>query len=221
MIVAQSQRPSITSQQGVRDNGTGGSFTLSACEREESMSNHGAEDPELEEFLHDFVIQDLIALSLNLELLVGRAQSLIHRLRDVVDKRGEDRSLEHVISIASASFDGFANCAIHVHPASNMLLDKDLLLDVSCVIRESVSNAVRHGNASQVSINAVTLGDLIELIVDDDGVGVDEGAVGRGNGTRNMAKRAMRRGGSCSITRRQEGGTRVTWKARTKEQRHD
>ena len=172
---------------------------------------------ELEEFLHDFVIQDLVALSLNLELLVGRANSLIGRIRNVVDGRHQQHTLEDVISIASASFDGLATCAIQVHPASNMLLDHTLLIDVSCVIRECVANAVRHGHAGQVKISAQTSDDELELVVEDDGVGIDERSIATGNGTRNIAARAMRRGGSCRIVRLPAGGTKVTWKASTKE----
>lgn len=172
---------------------------------------------ELEEFLHDFVVQDLVALSLNLELLVGRANSLIDRIRHVVDGSDEQHTLEDVISIASASFDGLAMCAIQVHPASNMLLDHTLLDDVSCVIRESVSNAVRHGRAVQVKISAQTTNDELELVVEDDGIGIEAESIATGNGTRNMAARANRRGGSCHFVRLPAGGTKVTWKAPTKE----
>ncbi len=177
---------------------------------------------ELEEFLHDFVVQDLVALSLNLELLVGRANSLIGRIREVVEHSEESHAtLERVIQIASASFDGLATRAIHVHPASNMLLDRELLFDVSCVIRESVSNAVRHGDATMVSISAAIVdGDLL-LEVSDDGCGIDERAVGVGNGTRNITARATRRGGDCRIVRKTDGGTKVTWKVPTKENRND
>jgi signal transduction histidine kinase len=172
---------------------------------------------ELEEFLHDFVIQDLVALSLNLELLVGRANSLIGRIRGVVDGRNEECTLENAISIASASFDGLATCAIHVHPASNLLLDRTLLVDVSCVIRECVSNAVRHGHAAQVKISARTINDVLELVVEDDGAGIEDHSIAAGNGTRNIAARARRRGGSCYFVRLPNGGTKVTWKVSTKE----
>lgn len=177
---------------------------------------------ELEEFLHDFVVQDLVALSLNLELLVGRANSLINRIREVVEHGEQSQAtLERVIQIASASFDGLATRAIHVHPASNMLLDRELLFDVSCVIREAVSNAVRHGDATTVFISAEIADDELQLEVDDNGCGVDERAVGIGNGTRNITARAARRCGTCRIERKASGGTKVTWKVPTKENSND
>ena len=177
---------------------------------------------ELDEFLHDFVVQDLVALSMNLELLVRRANTLISRIREVVDQGDQSQAaLERVIQIASASFDGLATRAIHVHPASNMLLDRELLFDVSCVIREAVSNAVRHGDAKTVQISAEIVDGELLLQVDDDGCGVDERAVGIGNGTRNITARATRRGGQCRIVRNPEGGTKVTWKVPTKENRND
>lgn len=182
----------------------------------------GVDNVELEEFLHDFVVQDLIALTLNLDLLVGRANSLINHIRQVVERGDQAQAtLERVIQIASASFDGLATRAIHVHPASNLLLHRDLLVDVSCVIRESVSNAVRHGDASTVRISAEIVDDQLLLEVDDDGCGVDEGSIGMGNGTRNITSRATRRGGECRIARKTSGGTKVTWKVPTKEKRND
>jgi glucose-6-phosphate-specific signal transduction histidine kinase len=216
-IATESQRPSTAID---------GELHEAWIDEKSSMSPEGfdlldrrraVDGQELEEFLHDFVIQDLVALSLNLELLVNRANSLIGRIRGVVDGRNEERTLESVISIASASFDGLATCAIHVHPASNMLLDRTLLVDVSCVIRECVSNAVRHGRAAQVKISAHTTNDVLELTVEDDGVGIDDHSNFTGNGTRNIAARARRRGGSCYFVRLPDGGTKVTWTASIKE----
>ena len=223
--VSETQRPSLAVRAVMGeterdDRHVGTSFGDSLMDRSDvSNSFNGIE---LDEFLHDFVVQDLVALSLNLELLVGRANSLIHRIREVVEQ-GEQpsASLERVIQIASASFDGLANCAIHVHPASNMLLDRELLFDVSCVIREAVSNAVRHGDASSVRIFAQTVDGELFLEIDDDGCGVDERALGTGNGTRNMTARAARRDGECRVARNPNGGTKVTWKVPTKEKRND
>lgn len=222
MSVAESQRVSQDSSDQMGETGSERlhyptPFGWVLMERTEAVD--GAE---LEEFLHDFVVQDLVALSLNLELLVSRANSLIGRIREVVEHGDPSpATLEHVIQVASASFDGLATCAIHVHPASNMLLDRELLYDVSCVIREAVSNAVRHGHASAVRISAQTIGDELQLEIEDDGCGIDESAVGIGNGTRNMTARASRRGGSCRIAWSPHGGTKVAWKVPTKEKRND
>ena len=222
MIVFERKRPTHSTLAGVKEvvkdvHHSGANLDSPLMDQPESF-----DDIELEEFLHDFVVQDLVALTLNLELLVGRANSLIGRIREVVEHSEESpATLERVIQIASASFDGLATRAIHVHPASNMLLDRELLFDVSCVIRESVSNAVRHGDATMVSISAAIVdGDLL-LEVSDDGCGIDERAVGVGNGTRNITARATRRGGDCRIVRKTDGGTKVTWKVPTKENRND
>lgn len=222
MSVTESQRPSRKRRDELGETGTGRSRPQAPFRSALVARTEGFGGTELEEFLHDFVVQDLVALSLNLELLVGRANSLIGRIREVVDQGAPSPvTLKRVIQIASASFDGLATRAIHVHPASNMLLDRELLFDVSCVIREAVSNAVRHGDAKTVQISAEIVDDELLLQVDDDGCGVDERAVGIGNGTRNITARATRRGGQCRIVRNPEGGTKVTWKVPTKENRDD
>jgi glucose-6-phosphate-specific signal transduction histidine kinase len=222
MSVTESQRLSRNSFDQMGETGTERRHLPSPFGSVLMERTEGFDGAELEEFLHDFVVQDLVALSLNLELLVSRANSLIGRIREVVEHgNSSPATLERVIQVASASFDGLATCAIHVHPASNMLLDRELLYDVSCVIREAVSNAVRHGDSTAVRIFAQTIGDELQLEIEDDGCGIDESAIGIGNGTRNMTARASRRGGSCRIARSPHGGTTVAWKVPTKEERND
>jgi signal transduction histidine kinase len=46
--------------------------------------------------------------------------------------------------------------------------------------------------------------------VEDDGIGISANAL-RGNGLQNMSDRARALGGTCTITARKEGGTRVQW----------
>jgi signal transduction histidine kinase len=53
--------------------------------------------------------------------------------------------------------------------------------------------------------------DAVLLQVTDDGVGVPE-ELGRRSGLLNLAERAGRYGGSCTITRRATGGSVLSWR---------
>lgn len=59
------------------------------------------------------------------------------------------------------------------------------------IIRESVSNALRHGEASEVEIDFAPLPDArLRLAIRDNGRGFDPGAITRGHGLDNLAARA-------------------------------
>ncbi|MEI5672220.1 MULTISPECIES: GAF domain-containing protein [unclassified Nocardioides] len=76
------------------------------------------------------------------------------------------------------------------------------------VLGEALSNAVRHAGPATVSVS-LTVGDEIELVVRDDGVGM-AGEVAE-SGLRNMRDRAERLGGTCRIESALGSGTAVVW----------
>jgi signal transduction histidine kinase len=76
------------------------------------------------------------------------------------------------------------------------------------IVAEAVANTVRHAQASLCTI-WLCLDDRLYLAVEDDGVGLPEG-VQPGVGLTNMQERAAELGGTCTVGKRPEGGTRVT-----------
>ena len=78
------------------------------------------------------------------------------------------------------------------------------------VLREAVSNAVRHSRAAELTVT-ITVGDDLVIDVRDDGVGIPD-TVTR-SGLNNMQVRAEQVGGTCTITPADGGGTRVRWTA--------
>jgi len=79
------------------------------------------------------------------------------------------------------------------------------------VLREAVSNAVRHSRAGELAVT-ITVGDELVIDVRDDGGGIPD-TVTRG-GLDNMQVRAEQVGGACTITSGDGGGgTRVRWTA--------
>jgi signal transduction histidine kinase len=77
------------------------------------------------------------------------------------------------------------------------------------IVREAVSNAIRHGAAQSVTVRlSGTQG--LELTVEDDGTGLAEGAPGgRGFGLVSMRERAEALGGDLEVAPLPEGGVRV------------
>jgi signal transduction histidine kinase len=86
-------------------------------------------------------------------------------------------------------------------------LPPDLVPDVVAVVRELVTNVVRHADASRLTV-AVTVSDAVSVVVTDDGRGLPSITVR--SGLANLADRAERRGGRMSTTSG-NSGTEVSW----------
>ncbi|MCF6476129.1 GAF domain-containing protein [Nonomuraea sp. MG754425] len=76
------------------------------------------------------------------------------------------------------------------------------------VLREALSNVVRHSRAGRAEVS-VEVGGGLTLVVTDDGTGV--GAAGRRSGLRNIEERAHRLGGTAGVETPEGGGTRLRW----------
>jgi signal transduction histidine kinase len=86
---------------------------------------------------------------------------------------------------------------------------------VLAALREALSNAARHANASQVGVTVDTGSDgMLTVQVTDNGDGLPEG--GRRSGLRNLASRAEKLGGELRIEPADPGapapGTRLEWR---------
>ncbi len=90
-------------------------------------------------------------------------------------------------------------------------LDSELRHEIFLVVKESLSNVLKHSRATTVNIGLEAVDDRIRIIVADDGTGIQAtGEDSLGNGLRNMRERAERIGGILTISRAGETGTRVS-----------
>ena len=83
-------------------------------------------------------------------------------------------------------------------------------------VQEAISNVVRHAQAETVLIEVAVVGGVLEVDIEDDGVGFDlaevggPAASGRGLGILGMHERMELIGGIAKVTSSPDGGTRVT-----------
>jgi len=122
-------------------------------------------------------------------------RSLRQEILDLVDEINSPSNLSIAIQ-----FDGPVDLAVPDTTADHLI----------AVVRESVTNAVRHSGGSEIAID-ISVGDHLEARVSDNGSGVEDHAP-RGNGLRNMQSRALELGGECKVDRSQSDGTLVTWR---------
>uniref|UniRef100_A0AAU2UXK1 GAF domain-containing protein n=1 Tax=Streptomyces sp. NBC_00003 TaxID=2903608 RepID=A0AAU2UXK1_9ACTN len=93
------------------------------------------------------------------------------------------------------------------------LLDTDvpraLADEVLAVLGEALTNTARHARASRADVSLVVRKGVLTVSVVDNGVGIAED--GRRSGLRNLAERAQLLGGTLTMGKGPEGGTRLEW----------
>jgi len=181
--------------------------------------------------LHDHVIQRLFAhgLALQSTRLRSRSPDIQRRLADMTD------DVQNIIAeIRTAIFDlhggleGTTQLRKRLHEIIAELtaetglqttvrvsgpvgvVSPDLAEDAEAVLREALSNAVRHADATSVTVS-VSVGDELTIDVTDNGIGLP-GSVTR-SGLDNLAERARSANGTFAAEPSEGGGTRVVWSA--------
>jgi signal transduction histidine kinase len=181
--------------------------------------------------MHDQVLQQLYGIGMAMQSTQQRIQAPEVAAR-ITDHMNQLQQI--IIDIRSAIYDlspdpaGVAPLRASLHTVMTELtadaplsttvrmsgqLDRvppQIARHAEAVVREAVSNAVRHARAAELVIT-ITVGDDLVIDVRDDGVGIPD-TVTR-SGLNNMQVRAQQVGGTCTITRADGGGTRVTWTA--------
>ena len=180
--------------------------------------------------LHDRVIQRLYASGMSLQGLVRRVtdEQIRTRMNGVVEqldqtvrdirgsifdlRAGELRSeslRRRLLDIVSETTgdDGPA-ASVRMSGAIDTLVAPELGAHAEAVLREALSNVVRHARARAVAVS-VDVGEdlLIEVVDDGDGMPRDT----KRSGLANLARRARDCGGGLEITAAENGGTRLTW----------
>lgn len=180
--------------------------------------------------LHDRVIQRLFAVGLTLQGAAPRAR--VPAVRESIYSSIDD--LQEIIQeIRSAIFDLHAGPsratglrhrldkvidqlaipALHTtvqYTGPLSVVDTVLANHAEAVLREAVSNAVRHANATSLAIN-VSVEDDVRVEVVDDGVGIS-GDITE-SGLRNLRQRADDAGGEFTVENMPTGGTLLRWSA--------
>jgi signal transduction histidine kinase len=143
------------------------------------------------------------------------ARAMVGDLRDIVwaiDPDG-DRLHDVVARMRDVTDDLLSAVRVHFHaPAASELnarIDMAARRDLLLLYKEILHNVARHANASSVDITLTASGDVVELVILDDGKGFDTDTVRFGTGLRSLHARAAQLGGEFELTSRPNGGTTV------------
>jgi len=82
-------------------------------------------------------------------------------------------------------------------------------IEISRILQESISNALRHANARTITVECRQDCDMISIVVQDDGKGFDQENICAGRGLTNMRRRADSQGWRLEMLTGPEKGTRI------------
>ncbi|PWW22485.1 signal transduction histidine kinase [Geodermatophilus normandii] len=206
---------------------------LARSQRRERRLQVQADRDRIARDLHDHVVQRIYATALSLDR-IGRALEDVdpyaaRRVGRSVDEL--DATLQQIRAAIFGLHDGATPTGTAagladvvrrvtegsgVQPGLRLRGDLDglpagLATDLLAVVRELVTNVIRHAGASRVEVTVEAEGDAgspVRVRVADDGCGLPEVTVR--SGLANLAERAERRGGRLT-TAGGPAGTEVTW----------
>ncbi|SDS13450.1 GAF domain-containing sensor histidine kinase [Microlunatus soli] len=181
--------------------------------------------------LHDRVIQRLFATGLELQSIAtvtaaGPGARLVDAVADLDDTIREIRttifalrqqSLDSpsglrgiVLSVVADLTTGLPRTpeVVFVGPLDTVA-EADLISDVEAVVREGLTNVVRHADAKRVTLRIEIAAGELEIYLGDDGLGIADS--GRRSGLANLRRRAEQHGGTLTISTPPGGGTTLSW----------
>ena len=120
---------------------------------------------------------------------------------------------DYIAHFANELFDGnAARCRLDLpHDLPALALPPDLRHNIFLIVKEALTNALKHSGAGEVQVHAKISGHILEILVRDDGRGFNSSlsSEGRRNGLGNMRRRAEFIGGKLELQSAAGEGTTV------------
>lgn len=182
--------------------------------------------------LHDSVLQSLYAIGMNIETslrrnshqavestqpghqVVAQINHLIQEVRGMIrgleEGRVQDFDLTSELFALKATYEqvGRLQVELNLQASAIEVLTDEEEREILNIVREALSNCVRHANATRAALSIRLRGTRIRVRVMDDGRGflLSEGQP-RGYGLTNMAARAKKLGGTLRVQSKIGRGT--------------
>ncbi len=207
-------------------------------QREQDLSAALQERERISQDLHDSILQSLYAVGLGLEtcklLIRQQPDHVAEKITTTLDQSigqlnhmiGEVRNFivgleSHLIqggdlptairTIVQTMCDSSSvKCRMRIDDAVRSHISTEQALHVVNIVREGLSNALRHSRATCISVSLRPLVGSVRLTITDNGIGFNPRAAhGVGRGLGNMAARAEKVGGLFAVRSEPDKGTRI------------
>jgi signal transduction histidine kinase len=183
--------------------------------------------------LHDLVIQRLFASGISLQSVesdpalstaslekikstLNNLDSTVQQIRTTIFALQDEHPIEDirtliVSEIASLSAVAGFQISYSFQGPVDTMISEELANQVIPVIRELITNAIRHAEAKKIDLVVLANQTYCEIRVVDNGKGYVAGE--RKSGLLNLERRALARGGEFEILKDGIAGTKTMWRA--------
>ncbi len=188
--------------------------------------------------LHDDILQSIYAAGLGLEACksmvrqqdelaadhlvatldqsIGQLNHVIAKIRNFISglelhvPHGVDCVLDLRTMVQTMCAGSSIQCRVRIDNKVGQYLSPEPALHLINIVREALSNALRHSHATRITLSVRQLIGSVRLTVTDNGVGFNPKSVqGVGHGLENMAARARKAGGVLAVRSEPHRGTRI------------
>lgn len=178
--------------------------------KEKALAMQLAQRESIYRDLHDDVGAKLLSLALstqraNLSREAELARSALQDLRDVVSRSSQSViQFDHLLADWRAETEQRTQSAgLNLHwqipmAAEDWLVNPTAALHLRRLLREAVTNVLRHASASRLYVSLEKEGTRFRLLVQDDGIGLPKSALKANRGMNSMQARAANLGGKVT-----------------------
>jgi signal transduction histidine kinase/ligand-binding sensor domain-containing protein len=104
---------------------------------------------------------------------------------------------------------GITHSVVFGPELNDLKLSIDVRRHLFLILKEALNNIVKHAHATTVTISMSSNNHTLELVIEDDGKGLESGMMTSGHGLKNMKERAAAVNGVVTIESASAGGTRL------------
>ncbi|RPI65492.1 MAG: hypothetical protein EHM47_18740, partial [Ignavibacteriales bacterium] len=102
---------------------------------------------------------------------------------------------------------GISMKTYNIEKIEDIKLPMEYKQNLFMILKEGINNSIKHSHCNKIILEANVRNDVIEIIIKDNGIGIDEKSIEYGNGLKNIRSRAEALGGKVKWKKRDGGGT--------------
>jgi PAS domain S-box-containing protein len=161
------------------------------------------------ELAADYLVETLEQAIGQLNHVIGKIRNFISGLESRV-MQGMDFTADLRTMVQTMCDASSIQCRLRIDDAAGQHLSTEPASHLINIVREALSNALRHSHATRITVSLRQLIGSVRLTVTDNGIGFNPKSVqGVGYGLENMAARAHKAGGVFAVRSELHHGTRI------------
>lgn len=156
-----------------------------------------------------------------LDEIAVKSRQLIESMRDIVwIVNPKQDSLHDLILRLEDSFaeildyKGISFETENLESLRKVALPMDYRQHLYLIFKEAINNSIKYSRCTRLLLKAGINDKILELVLSDNGIGMNGNKIHRGNGITNMHDRACKIGGVLNISSGESGGTTITYSGR-------